>query len=251
MDISRQRKRLLARVKMKGTRSLPTGIKKGLFQGDACYCPVCKSTIRQFEPFGGMDSVWCPVCAAMRWQRLAWLVLQQKTNLFDGEPIRLLHIAPEIAFEPRFKQLAHLDYVTADLYEPKVMVKMDVTENPFPDASFNAVFCSHVMEHIPDDHKALSEFFRVLAPGGWAVFIVPIRMKKLTDEDLSIEDPKVREKRFGQHDHVRFYGKDFEDRLSAAGFQVTLFRPEDVAAPNEHSKLGLSHKDVVFYCEKP
>ncbi len=161
----------------------------------------------------------------------------------------MLHMAPEVAFEPRLKQLSHLDYVTADLYEPGVIVNMDATNNPFPDDSFNAIYCSHVMEHIPDDSKAFSEFFRVLAPGGWAIFMVPIRMNALTDEDASVVDPKVREKRFGQYDHVRFYGKDFEDRLKAAGFQVSLFRPEDVAETNKPNR-GLRESEVLFYASK-
>ena len=250
IGLSLQRSMLLSRVKMRGLRSLPTDVKKSIFYGEVYYCPVCDSHIRRFESFGYMDKAWCPVCAAMRWQRLAWLVLQQHTNLFQGTPTRMLHMAPEIAFEPRLRQLAHLDYVTADLYEPNVMVKMDVTENPFPDDAFDAIFCSHVMEHIPDDKRALSEFFRVLSPDGWAIFMVPIRMDKLTDEDLSITNPKERERRFGQHDHVRLYGKDFEDRLNAAGFQVTLFGPKDVVDVSQPENMGLHEKEVLFYCRK-
>ena len=102
-----------------------------------------------------------------------------------------------MAFEPRLKRIANLDYLMGDLFEPNVMVKMDVTNIPFPNHSFDAIFCSHVMEDIPDYRKAFGEFFRVLTSSGWAVFIVPIRMNKLTDKDPKVTDPKERERRFG------------------------------------------------------
>ena len=248
--LSRHRQMLVSRAKMRGLQGLPERFRKQLFQGEESYCPVCESRIHKFEQFGPISKSWCPICMSMRWQRLAWLFLKRPTNLFDAS-IRLLHIAPEIAFEPRFRRIESFDYVTADLPDPNVMVKMDVCDIPFPHSSFDAIFCSHVMEHVPDDQKALCEFFRVLSSGGWAVFMVPIRMNRLTDEDLSITDPKERERRFGQFDHVRYYGRDFEDRLGKAGFQVTVFRPDDLVNEDQRESMGIHEKDALFYCQKP
>lgn len=140
--------------------------------------------------------------------------------------------------------------MTGDLVDPRVKVKMDVTNIPFPDNSFDVVFCSHVMEHVPNDRKALGEFFRILTSNGWAIFMVPIRMTKLTDEDPEVSDPKERERRFGQSDHVRFYGRDFEERLKEAGFQVNLVKADDLLELNQLEYMGISKKEVLFYCQK-
>ena len=250
IGLTRHRQMLFSRIKMRVLLSLPEKLKKTLFYGKSCHCPVCDSQIRKYESFGHIARSWCPVCASMKWQRLGWIFLEKRTNLFDGIPKKMLHIAPEVSFEPRLKQVASLDYVTGDLYNPNVMVKMDVTDIPFDENSFDAIFCSHVMEHIPDDLQALKEFFRVLNPGGWAVFIVPIRMHKMTDADLDVTDPKEREKRFGQHDHVRFYGKDFADRLQKAGFKVAPVKATDLIEADKLEYMGLREKEILFYCQK-
>lgn len=250
IGLSRHRQMLISRMKMRVLLGLSEKLKKVFFYGKTCFCPVCESPIREYERFGHIPKLWCPVCASMRWQRFAWVFLKNQTNLFNGMPKKMLHIAPEMAFEPRLKEIAYLDYLTADLYNPKVMLKMDITDIPFPNNSFDAIFCSHVMEHVPDDKKALSEFVRVLSSGGWAVFLVPIRMDQLTDEDLEVSDPKEREKRFGQHDHVRFYGWDFEERLKEAGFQVKVVKAGDVMAANEFEQIGINEEEVLFYCQK-
>jgi len=85
-----------------------------------------------------------------------------------------LHVAPEEALAWRFRQVPGLDYLSADLYNPRAMVKMDIACIQFPDASFDIIYCSHVLEHVPDDRRALTEFYRALSPGGYAVLIVPI-----------------------------------------------------------------------------
>jgi SAM-dependent methyltransferase len=250
IGLTRHRQMLLSRMKMRILQNLPEKFKKVLFYGKNCYCPVCESYIHRYEAFGHLTRSWCPVCSSMRWQRFGWLFLKKRTNLFDGIPKKMLHIAPEVSFEPRLKQVTNLDYLTGDLFDPNVMVKMDVTDIPFPNNSFDTIFCSHVMEHIPNDRKALKEFFRVLNCDGWAVFIVPIRLDRLTDEDLTVTDPKEREKRFGQYDHVRFYGRDFEERLQEAGFKVTLVKASDLLEIDRLEFLGLREKEVLFYCQK-
>ena len=250
LDLTRHRQMFVSRIKRKILSSLPEKPKKVFFYGKSCYCPVCNSDIRKYESFGHMAKCWCPVCTSMRWHRLGWIFLKKRTNLFDEMPKKMLHIAPEVSFEPRFKRIANLDYVTGDLLEPNVMVKMDVTDIPFDNNSFDVIFCSHVLEHIPNDRQALNEFFRVLNFDGWAVFIVPIRMHKLTDEDLNVTNPKERVKRFGQHDHVRFYGKDFEDRLLEAGFEVTPIRTIDLVEVDRLESMGLKEKEILFYCQK-
>ena len=95
---------------------------------------------------------------------------------------------------------------------------MDVTKLPFPKDEFDWVICNHVLEHIEEDQKAMSELYRVLKTGGCALLQVPISRKlEITYEDFNIQSPEEREKHFGQNDHVRVYGNDYPKRLKSAG----------------------------------
>jgi predicted SAM-dependent methyltransferase len=134
-----------------------------------------------------------------------------------------LHIAPEKGLEKRLRK-QHGDYLTADLYEQDVMVKMDITDIQFADGSFDVILCNHVLEHVPDDRKAMSELHRVLRPGGWGILQVPIsKLLRSTYEDSSITTDAGREQAFGQSDHVRIYGPDYRERLERAGFDVDIY----------------------------
>jgi predicted SAM-dependent methyltransferase len=152
-------------------------------------------------------------------------------------------------FEKIFAQKSYIDYLTADLNDPDVMVQMDITEINYPAHSFDVIYCSHVLEHVPEDRRAMQELFRVLAPGGWAVLQVPITADA-TFEDPSITDPREREKIFGQHDHVRCYGPDYQNRLEAAGFHVNSFSAEKVVGKANLGKLGVQADENVYYCTK-
>jgi SAM-dependent methyltransferase len=156
------------------------------------------------------------------------MFFQRKTDLLDGRPKRLLHFAPERAIASRLRTIGNLDYVTADLFDPNASISVDITNMPsVPDASFDFLYCSHVLEHVADDRKAIKECARVLKPEGRAVFMVPITAN-VTYEDPSITDPRERERLFGQHDHVRRYGPDLLGRLQAGGFDVRVFSATEV-----------------------
>jgi len=194
------------------------------YYGKSRFCPVCGHSFRQFCQFGIMPrkDALCVYCSALERHRFVWLFLEAKTDIFDGKPKTMLHVAPESCFESKFKKRIKGDYLTADLTSPSAMVKMDITDIQYPDQSFDVIYCSHVLEHVPDDKKAIREFFRVLKKDGWAILLVPITSEK-TFEDLSIVDPKEQFKAFGQEGHVRAYGPDYVDRLTDAGFTVKIF----------------------------
>jgi SAM-dependent methyltransferase len=208
------------------------------FFGFRYQCPLCKSFVRTFCSFGDDFPVLkqhkvigggyrlnaqCPVCDSLDRERLLFLYLLRKTNVFAAR-YRLLHVAPETALEKILRQKTNLDYVTADLLAPGVMIKMDLTDIPFPDHYFDAIICNHVLEHIIDDRKAMSELYRVLKPSGWAITQVPISLTlETTYEDASITAEKAREQAFGQSDHVRIYAKDYKKRLEQTGFKVNIF----------------------------
>lgn len=221
------------------------------FIGIKHYCPCCGWYLRKFLPFGVVTrpNARCPRCRSLERHRLLWLYLKERTNLFS-EPLRLLHFAPEAVFESAFTSLHNLDYITADLDSGRAMVKVDITDIIYEDNSFDAIICSHVLEHVGDDRKAMGELFRVLRPGGWAILMVPIS-GEITFEDPSITDPEERERFFGQWDHVRMYGADFADRLERAGFDVDVVGYAGELGERRMWRYGLGTSDDIFLCTKP
>ena len=187
--------------------------------GDRVECPCCD---RSFVRFVGPD-LECPTCGAHERHRLLWVYLfEHAPGLLAGE-VSLLHFAPEPVFERRFRSMRNLRYVTSDLNPKRGEVVADITALPFPEAGFDVVLCSHVLEHVGDDHQALTEIGRVLRPGGTALLLVPLDESRAeTYEDPSITSPSEREKAFRQYDHVRVYGRDFTERVRAAGLDVEI-----------------------------
>lgn len=213
------------------------------------YCPVCASTVPAFRPGPrGRPNACCPICGSLERHRLLWLYLQLSTPVFRV-PTRLLHFAPERSLRDRFKMRANIDYVSGDLDSPIADVKLDIQELAFEDSSFDFILCSHVLEHIPDDRRAMAELRRVLRPGGVALVAVPLRDADTTLEDPSIVTPEDRERHYGQADHVRYYGRDFPSRLEAAGFSVRADDPGGQLDEPFRALLGLN-REIFFYCQR-
>jgi len=217
---------------------------------DAVYCPICRTKHDQFRPFGKppRPNAMCPNCTSLERHRAIWLFLERHTDFFASPRLRMLHFAPEACLEPRFRHLMGKGYVTADLLSPRADVQADITNLQFPDASFDAVLCSHVLAHVPDDNKAMRELYRVLGKDGIALVMVPLR-GAVTQEDPSITDPKERTRRYGQSDYVRYYGMDIADRLQKAGFAVQCINSTAICSPHDFANMRLSNEQI-FLCRK-
>jgi SAM-dependent methyltransferase len=162
----------------------------------------------------------------------------------------MLHVAPEACFEPLFRKRLGAGYISADLLNPRAKVKMDVTNVEYPDEFFDVIYCSHVLEHVPDDRRAMREFYRVLKKDGWAILLVPITAES-TVEDLTIVNPLDRLRLYGQEDHVRRYGPDFVDRLKDSGFKVKVSCASDLFDRDKLTLMGLtSETGDIYYCTK-
>jgi SAM-dependent methyltransferase len=161
---------------------------------------------------------------------------------------RLLHIAPEPAIAKRLKD--NYEHISADLGAMKVQVQTDITQLCFRDNCFDVVMCNHVLEHVPNDGKALSEIYRVLKPGGWASLQVPLDGEH-TQEDLSILDPAIRARIYGQSDHVRQYGADFANRVNAAGLEPLFLNKNSFLASTELARLSVECEEVIIFGVKP
>ncbi|MCF6246339.1 MAG: methyltransferase domain-containing protein [Desulfobacula sp.] len=223
------------------------------YTGNKVECPVCGKHYRKFLPYGvqGGDNRLCPSCLSLERHRLIWLYLKKKTGFFTDK-LSVLHIAPEQPFIKRFEKMPNLEYITADLESPIAKVKMDIKDMPFEDNSFDVLLCNHVLEHIDDELKATKEIYRVLKPGAWAILQVPLDSSlERTYEDLSITDPKEREKHFGQYDHVRLYGRDYPERLQKSGLIVKADDFVNTFSKEEIERYRLDKEEKIYFCQKP
>lgn len=218
------------------------------FKGDQFYDPIDGKSYRKFLPYGygkQRENALSPGTLSLERHRQMWLYLQNETEFFIKKA-KVLHIAPEQEFLRKFKKMRNLDYISADLYSPIVDVKADILDLPFATESFDVVFCNHVLEHIEDDAKAMSELYRILKPGGWGILQVPMKNSlEKTYEDFSIKDPTERQKHFGQYDHVRWYGMDYFDRLRNAGFEVEINYYSQTFSDEEIRKYGLNRNEIL------
>jgi len=194
------------------------------FKGDQFTDPIDGSSYRKFLPYGYQNlrqNALCPGTLSLERHRLLWLYLDRKTT-FLTDSIRVLHIAPEQVFYKKFKSFSHWDYTTSDLHSPLADVKADICALPFEDNSYDFILCNHVLEHIPNDLKAMEELYRVLKLRGTAILQVPLEEdRENTFEDDAITDQRERTRIFGQYDHVRVYGQDYYNRLEEVGFKAT------------------------------
>jgi SAM-dependent methyltransferase len=229
-------------------------LSRAWYFGFSRFCPVCRSPLRRFAPFDYLgsrrDDARCPVCGSLERHRLIWLYLKARTDFFDGRPKRMLHMAPELCFIPRFRRVPDLNYLNADLRMSHAMEKIDLTQVPHPDNTFDVVLCSHVIQHIPDDQKAIRELLRVLKPGGWAILHEGI-LGDRTVEDPAAITPEDRRRVYGDPTSCRRYGADFKDRLESCGFRVRVDDFGQTISPKDRQKLALDGERFIHLCSKP
>lgn len=223
------------------------------YSGKKYQDPIDGRTFRSFLPYGyenPRENVLSPSTLSLERHRLLWLFLKKNTNFFQDN-LRVLHFAPEQAFYKRFRKLKNLEYITTDLNSPLADVKADICNLPFVSNRFDVILCNHVLEHIPNDTKAMEELYRILKPGGWGVFQIPQDLQReKTFEDNSIIDKKERAKIFGQYDHVRIYGRDYFEKLRSIGFKVEEINMTSKMAQEEIEKYRLANGEIIPLVKK-
>lgn len=239
---------------------------RGLFYiGRKYRCIICHGNFRKFLPTGqnnkiaktligaGSRNVKCPKCASTDRERLIYFYLKNKTDICSTlSDIKILHIAPERNLRKLFTSKKNAKYVAGDINPQIGDAKLDITNlDMFEDGYFDVVICSHVLEHIPNDKKAMKELYRVLSSGGIAILQVPISKKlQKTYEDVAINSPEHREQAFGQKDHVRIYGKDYSKRLEASGFHIEMYEIINNLDRSRINKYGLNSKETLYIGHK-
>ena len=209
-------------------------------------CPICG--YRGMFVSVGHPGRWdarCLNCGSRERHRLLHLwIVENGGDKLAGK--RILHFAPEKAFMRRMK--GNPLYETADLMQAGVTHRLDITDTKLPDATYDVVMANHVLEHIPDDREAMRELFRVLKPGGVALLTTPINAtRQTTYENSAITSHPARWAHFSAHDHVRYYGLDFADRLTDTGFQVETFR----VSSEDEVKYALLRDESIYIARKP
>lgn len=246
----------------------------------AAHCNVCDQPVQAFSslpefflthlreagwpyPFEqsetcNVDAYLCPHCDASDRDRLYALYLQEYVLHRGPEPLRLLDFAPSLPLKKWLTTYAtrtglDLVYRSADLFAEEVDDTVDLMDmHAYREGQFEVFLCSHVLEHVVDDRKALREIFRVLKPGGVAVLLVPIVLGlKAIDEDPTVTDPSERWRRFGQDDHVRLYSKaGFMERVREAGFQLSNLGVKHFGR-KAFLRHGITTQSVLYVAVKP
>ncbi len=217
--------------------------------------PIDGKTYRKFLPYGysgiaKRNNVLSPGTMSLERHRLLWLYLKEKTDFFTA-PHKVLHIAPEQCFYKIFRGMKNLDYTTGDYNSPIADIHFDLHQAPFEDNTFDVVFCNHVLEHVEDADQCMRELYRIMKPGGWGIFQVPIDLsRKETYEDKSIVKPEDRELHFWQKDHLRLFGRDYGAKLAAAGFKVTEDNYVQTLSPELIDRYRLLKDEIIYFCQK-
>jgi len=217
------------------------------------YCPICEKYSKTFSSFGYKlrEDAKCDNCGSLERDRLTWLYIKKNTNFFQTSKKKMFHVAPEPIFQNIFQKYLKENYLSVDLYNKKVMVNMDITNITYEDNSFDYVYCSHVLEHILDDRKAMRELHRILKADGWAILNVPIVTDNITEEDSSITTTEDRMKHYGHPDHIRNYGIDYKERLEECGWNVEVIFPKDFLSEDEILNMGITlASGEIYLCRK-
>jgi SAM-dependent methyltransferase len=237
-------------------------------------CPVCSSRFPNFLPLpSGFFDIFhrlnvfysledfetlnlgqysCPVCAASDRDRMYALFVKQLLTQPSDRPMRILDIAPAPVLSKFLRAIPNAQYRSADLFSPLADDIVDIMDmHIYSDNAFDFIVCSHVLEHVLDDAKAIAELYRVLAPGGTAILMVPLLLTAMeTDEDPFEKSVDERWARFGQDDHVRLYAKhDFLQRLGNGGFQVKSLATGDFGH-GTFTKHGITQQSVLHIGQK-
>lgn len=223
------------------------------------YCPICNDFF-EFLDFGHppRSNVQCPSCNSLERMRFTFLFIQSHLkDKFSKDNIKLLHFAPEKIFYDLFSKKSNIDYYPVDFdperYERQginIIKKVDMMDIPWGDKTFDVIYNSHVLEHVPDDIHGMSELYRVLKDDGVCITLAPVFKMENTLEKEEYNTPELRLKYYGQDDHLRKYGLDFKDRLESVGFKVDVINSSDILSDSDKKLYAINDFDEIYLCTK-
>ena len=224
------------------------------------YCFICERDIFSWTKIGqdnhtkyhiignGLRQSRCPYCGSIDRHRWNLYVLENCIDIFHKK-CKVLHFAPENRIERKFRNCSNITYLTADIQEGRADCVCDMTKMQFPDHSFDYIIANHVLEHIKDEKAAILELKRCIKPDGAIILSFPITMEINTLEDDSYVTEEDRKKYYGQADHVRLYGRDFQQRLEQYGLIVETYTPKNLLSEEEIRMSCLIKDDIAIVCK--
>lgn len=237
--------RVVDAVRRRARRAERRAYRDLLGGGNRVECTICGWHGIRFAPSfkPRRSNRICPRCKSNERYRALELWLRSQPV---REGARLLEVAPIELVQPTAVELGY-EYSSVDLMSRRARVRGDLCQLPFADGSFDVVVCFHVLEHIPADVDAMASMARVLTPHGHAVVVVPWDPSSATTSEDPDASPEERQRRFGQTDHVRMYGRDVTARLEAAGFVVDETEWDELFGPAAHRRHALRGDDDRFW----
>jgi ubiquinone/menaquinone biosynthesis C-methylase UbiE len=219
------------------------GIYYLFFRGKKYHCNICNHSLRKFIPVFDGDSL-CPRCGSLSRNRRLYDVLQKD---YLKNEITVLDFSPSRNLYHLLKRNENIKYISTD-YAGEFLSDQhyDITGIDLPDQCIDLIICYHILEHIDDDGKAMSELHRILKINGSCILQTPFKEGDIY-EDSSIQNPEERLKQFGQSDHVRIYSvTELKNRLSISGFQVEV---REFTEPADN-RSGFKEKEYVLVARK-
>lgn len=228
-----------------------------------CYCSFCGERFHNFLIHGyiselsmnnkstlGLRLSDCPYCGSVDKYRWEWYVLENYLHISQVTNVDVLHFAPEKPIYNRIKQNGSINYMCGDIVPGRADYVVDMTDMQFEDSSFDIIIACNVLEHIQDEKRALTEIKRVLKTDGTFVVMIPVAYDvEETWEDENITSEEERVKYFGQEDHVRLYGNDYQSHFEKYGFIVNALTAEEVFSRENIKKYGLTKVSPILLCK--
>jgi len=249
-----------------------TNIRRGANKlGGKRKCYICGRTFNHFTKFRGgsknqsrfhrkldvvgsdTDNFGCMYCGCHDRERHLFMFFDRLGLWENMQNQRIIHFAPERHVARKINEQTPSEYVKADLNpQNEDTWKIDATKIPYNDATFDLLIANHILEHIPDYRKALSEFYRILKPGGIAILQTPYsRLLNNNFEDDGIDSDELRLIFYGQEDHVRTFGEgQFLESLKETGFSVQVKRHQDCFNASETIRYGVPKDEDLILVEK-
>jgi len=247
-------KRLISEKQRISIRLFISRLISPFYFGNNYYCTCCNKSFRKFKSKGNIKraNAECPYCQSLERVRLLDYYLDRELGSYKSKGIKVLHFAPEKSLFDKFSKL-DIEYIDGDINANYARNIIDITNIGYEDNYFDLIICSHVLGHVPDEKKAISEMYRVLKPGCEALVLTLINQNSnKTIENSDIITPADRLKTYGEPDLCRLHGLDFENRLSQGGFNVTKIDYRNNFSTNEKNRfsLGNGEREIIFKCEK-
>jgi SAM-dependent methyltransferase len=207
------------------------------YRGNNYECNICNHSFKKFIPLNKKD-ILCPFCGSRSRTRRLYQLINDR-SLLKG---KILHFSPSRSLYRILKNVESIDYFSSDFENEFIAeYKYDITNIDCVDNTFDLIICYHILEHIIEDEKAMSELYRVLRPGGICLIQTPFQNAKKIYEDSSIISKEERLKVFGQEDHVRIYSSEgLANRLARNSFKKVAIEEFE-----ENAYFGFKKETVI------